>query len=193
MKIYTRGGDGGETGLFGGKRVPKDHVRVEAYGAVDELNAFLGLAVRALVDEPIVGKLSAIQQDLFSLGASLATPGAEEGDAPPAIPPVPEARVQEMEEWIDAATEEVPPLRSFIVPGGSSGAATLHVARTVCRRAERAVVRLREIEGADPVVLRYLNRLSDLLFCLARLENHRVGVGDVLWRKDSVPSRGEGA
>lgn len=186
MKIYTRGGDGGETGLFGGRRVSKDNVRVEAYGAVDELNAFLGMSVSALGDEELTGKLESVQQDLFNLGAFLATPGADEGRAPPPIPPVPEARVQEMERWIDAATEEVPPLRSFIVPGGSPGAAVLHAARTVCRRAERSVVRLREREGVDPVILQYLNRLSDLLFCLARLENHRAGIGDVLWKKDSV-------
>ena len=184
MKIYTRTGDGGETGLFGGGRVPKGHVRVEAYGTLDELNAALGLCMESVVDAEIRGWLCGIQQDLFSLGASLATPGSENGTARPATPPLPGERVGEIEAWIDKASEEIPPLRAFILPGGTSGAASLHFARTVCRRAERAVVRLKVAEGAHPVVLEYLNRLSDLLFSVARLENHRRGVEDVLWRKE---------
>jgi len=184
VKIYTRTGDGGDTGLFGGGRVPKAHVRVEAYGDVDELNAALGVAVAAVADEEIRGRLRSIQHDLFSLGASLATPGAEEGSARPATPPLPAARVEEMEAWIDAASDETPPLRSFILPGGTGGATALHLARTVCRRAERAVVRLALQEAADPVVVRYLNRLSDLLFALSRLENHRAGVTDTVWVKE---------
>jgi cob(I)alamin adenosyltransferase len=183
VKIYTRKGDGGETGLFGGGRVPKAHVRVDACGDVDELNAALGVARAVVADEEIRTRLSRIQNDLFSLGASLATPGAEDGSARPSTPPLPTARVQEMEGWIDAASGETPPLRNFILPGGSEGAATLHLARTICRRAERAVVRLSLREAADPVVLQYLNRLSDLLFALARLENHRAGVPDVVWNK----------
>ncbi len=181
MKIYTRTGDEGETGLFGGGRVSKAHLRVEAYGAVDELNAALALAVVALEDEEIRVHLVLVQQDLFALGASLATPGAESGASRPVIPPIPGERVGAMEDWIDAATEETPPLRSFILPGGTAGAAALHLARTVCRRAERAVVRLGQEDPVDPGVLRYLNSLSDLLFCLARLANHRAGLHDVLW------------
>ncbi|MFO8172816.1 MAG: cob(I)yrinic acid a,c-diamide adenosyltransferase [Longimicrobiales bacterium] len=184
MKIYTRSGDKGETGLFGGGRVPKSHVRVDAYGVVDELNATLGVAAATVADGEIGVRLQRVQQDLFNLGASLATPGAEDASAKPATPPLPVKRIQEMEAWIDAATEETPPLRAFILPGGSRGSAALHLSRTVCRRAERAVVRLSSEEPLDPDVIRYLNRLSDLLFSLARLENHRAGVSDVLWRKD---------
>jgi cob(I)alamin adenosyltransferase len=174
---------GGRPGSSGGGRVPKAHVRVEAYGDVDELNAALGMAVSAVADEEIRHRLSRIQNDLFSLGSSLATPGAEDGSARPATPPLPAGRIREMEDWIDAASDETPPLRSFILPGGTVGAAALHLARTICRRAERAVVRLTLQAEADPVVLTYLNRLSDLLFALARLENHRAGVPDMLWEK----------
>jgi cob(I)alamin adenosyltransferase len=184
MKIYTRTGDAGDTGLFGGGRVPKAHLRVEAYGSVDELNAFLGLSGQAVSDSEIQDRILRVQKDLFSLGASLATPGAEDGSAKVVTPRLPERRIGQMEGWIDEATGGVPELRSFILPGGTRGAALLHVARTVCRRAERAVVRLSQEEGVDPVVLVYLNRLSDLLFALARLENDRAGVPDVLWEAD---------
>ncbi|MFH1766062.1 MAG: cob(I)yrinic acid a,c-diamide adenosyltransferase [Gemmatimonadota bacterium] len=184
MKIYTRTGDGGYTGLFGGGRVPKAHPRVEAYGAVDELNAALGLSVEALADGEIREWLRRVQQDLFSLGASLATPGSEDGTARSEIPALPSRRIQQMEGWIDLATEETPELRRFILPGGTRGAVSLHLARTICRRAERAVVRLNQKEASDPVVVKYLNRLSDLLFALARLENFREGVPDVLWDQD---------
>jgi len=184
MKIYTRTGDEGDTGLFGGGRVAKAHLRVEAYGNVDELNAVLGWTREVVSDGGIKYRLLDVQNDLFNLGASLATPGAEDGSARVTTPPLPEHRIGEMEDWIDEATGAVPPLRNFILPGGSSGAAALHVARTVCRRAERAVVRLNLDEAVDPVVLRYLNRLSDLLFALARLENERAGVADVLWESD---------
>jgi len=186
MKIYTRTGDDGDTALFGGGRVPKSHIRVEAYGGVDELNAALGLVGSTVEDEGIRGKVERVQQDLFTLGSSLATPGSEDGSAKVVIPPLPLRRIEEMEDWIDAAGEETPPLTNFILPGGSQGAASLHLARTVCRRVERGVVRLASVESIDPVVLRYLNRLSDLLFALARLENHRGGVPDTLWQKDSV-------
>lgn len=184
MKIYTRSGDEGETGLIGGGRVSKSHIRVEAYGAVDELNAALGVAVAAVADEEIQANLERVQQDLFSLGSSLATPGAEDGSVKAVTPSLPLSRIQEMEGWIDGASDETPPLRSFIIPGGSEGASALHLARTVCRRAERAVVRLAGEEPTNAEVVRYLNRLSDLLFALARLENHRAGVPDVLWQKD---------
>ena len=184
MKIYTRTGDEGVTGLFGGERVSKAHLRVEAYGAVDELNAVLGLSVEAVRDEELRGWLGRIQQDLFSLGASLATPGADTGTARPVTPPLPASRVEEMEGWIDEAMGETPELKSFILPGGTPGAAALHMARTICRRAERDVVRLAGEESVDAFILTYLNRLSDLLFALARLENHRAGVPDVLWEKE---------
>jgi cob(I)alamin adenosyltransferase len=184
MKIYTRSGDEGETGLFGGGRVLKSHVRVAAYGAVDELNAALGMAVALQLHGEIGSNLTRVQEDLFSLGASLATPGAEHGSAKPTIPPLPLGRIQEMEGWIDSASQETSPLRNFILPGGTEGAAALHLARTICRRAERAVVRLGQEESIDAEVVRYLNRLSDLLFTYARLENHRRGISDVLWQKD---------
>lgn len=180
MKIYTRTGDEGETGLFGGGRVPKHHERVAAYGAVDELNAVLGQARLSVADAWIESRLDPIQHDLFAIGATLATP-SREGRAGPTTPQVPERRVREMEAWIDAAEEDLEPLRNFILPGGSPGASGLHVCRTVCRRAERAISRLGASEGVEAVVLRYLNRLSDLLFTLARLENARAGVPDVLW------------
>ena len=187
MKIYTRTGDDGETGLFAGGRVPKDDARVEAYGAVDELNSVLGLAVAAL---PAVGagevpsKLRLVQDDLFALGAALATPAPEDGGrANDHLPPLPAARVAEMEAWMDEADRELEPLREFILPGGTEAAARLHLARTVCRRAERRVVSLSRMAHLDPVIVRYLNRLSDLLFTLARLANSRGGVGDVKWRR----------
>lgn len=188
MKIYTRGGDQGETGLFGGRRVPKSHLRVDAYGTVDELSAALGMAVQAVADSEITRRIQIVQQDLFRLGASLATPEPEEGEkrTRPETPPLPAERIRQMEEWIDAATEETPALREFILPGGSQGAAALHLSRTICRRAERKTVLLGAHERIDPEVVRYLNRLSDLLFCLARLENHRAGIPDVPWRRDDI-------
>jgi len=183
MKIYTRSGDQGETGLFGGGRVPKSHIRVEAYGAVDELNAALGMALALDLDVEIASHLTRVQHDLFSIGASLATPGSEDRSTRSATPPLPLARIQEMEGWIDASAQETPPLKSFILPGGTREAAALHLARTICRRAERAVVRLGQEEPIDVEVVRYLNRLSDLLFSHARLQNHRNGGMDVIWRK----------
>ena len=181
MKIYTRTGDLGETGLFGGGRVAKDHVRVEAYGAVDELSSFLGLALREL-DDDMAGRLRPLQGDLLSIGASLATPTEEEGGRAGAhIPPLPAERIAEMEGWMDRAEEELEPLREFILPGGTEAAARLHVARTVCRRAERRVVALAHLARVDPTVVQYLNRLSDLLFTYARLANRRAGVADEKW------------
>lgn len=185
MKIYTRTGDRGETGLFGGGRVPKDHVRVEAYGEVDELNSLLGVVVVALenaVEEEIAGRLRQIQADLFTLGAHLATPRADEGGRANAhVPELPAERIAEMERWIDAAEEELEPLRNFILPGGSQAAALLHLARTVCRRAERRVVELAHEAQVEEEVIVYLNRLSDLLFTLARLANRRAGLHDIPW------------
>jgi cob(I)alamin adenosyltransferase len=183
MSIYTRGGDSGETGLFGGGRVPKTHPRVAAYGAVDELNSLMGWAITRTTTETVRDRLRTLQHDLFALGAELATPSPAEGRTRPSTPGVPAARVIEMERWIDEAETTLPPLREFILPGGSEGAAALHVARTVCRRAEREVVALGRSEALDPMVLTYLNRLSDLLFTFARLENHGLGADDAVWRK----------
>lgn len=185
MKIYTRTGDRGETGLFGGGRVAKDHHRVEAYGAVDELNAVIGLvvaALRAAGEDGIAARLELVQADLFTLGAHLATPSAEDGGRATAhVPDLPSTRVAEMEGWIDEAEGELEPLRTFILPGGVESATRLHLARTVCRRAERRVITLaREVRLDDAVVV-YLNRLSDLLFTLARLANRRAGASDVPW------------
>jgi len=189
MKIYTRTGDDGETALFGGGRVPKDHLRVEAYGTVDELNAALGRAVREVEVAESRERLGLLQHDLFAIGSHLATPPPAEGRRAPELPPLPEPRIEEMEAWMDAAETELPPLRAFILPGGSEGAAELHLARTICRRAERSLLPLlRDGAGAvEPGVsfaLRYLNRLSDLLFVLARLENVRTGVVEVEWKKE---------
>ena len=183
MKIYTRGGDGGETSLFGGARVGKGHVRVEALGAVDELNATIGWAATPLTDPPTREGLEAVQHDLFAIGAELAPPPAREGRARPATPGMASGRTAELEAWIDEVVAEVPELRAFVIPGGSPAGAALHLARTVCRRAERAVVRLTELDDVDDAVMAYLNRLSDLLFTLARRENHRQGAGDIEWVK----------
>jgi cob(I)alamin adenosyltransferase len=185
MKIYTRTGDGGETSLFGSGRVPKDHPRVDAYGTVDELNACLGRALLTILVEGSRRRLALVQHDLFVLGSHLATLPPRERRRPPELPPLPEDRVADMERWMDEADRHLPRLQTFVLPGGSRGASELHVARTVCRRAERDVVRLVTLEdlGAEFAV-RYLNRLSDLLFVLARLENLETGVGDVPWVKE---------
>ncbi len=197
MKIYTRTGDSGGTALFGGGRVAKDHPRVNAYGTVDELNSFLG---RALVDLEVSASrewLGRIQHDLFVLGSHLATPAPRSGRPRPELPPVPEGRVEEMEAWMDSAEEELEPLRAFILPGGTAGAAGLHICRTVCRRAEREVVGLiHQGEGSEEELawmIRFLNRLSDLFFVLARLENARSGEGDVQWKKASDAGGAEAA
>lgn len=183
-RIYTRTGDRGETGLFGGGRVEKDHPRVEAYGAVDELNAVIGSALVGSSDEQVSEILSTVQRDLFALGARLATPEPQPGRKQPALPPLPRDRISAMEGWIDGAEEELPPLRAFILPGGSAAGAALHLARTVCRRAERRVVKLAGEEDVDDDVVVYLNRLSDLLFMLARLVNHRAGAEEVEWHPE---------
>lgn len=180
-RIYTRTGDDGETGLFGGGRVPKSHHRVAAYGTLDELNAAIGWAVALLEDQETIARLTVVQSDLFSLGAHLATPaGARTRDH---LPPLPEQRVEELEQWIDRAEQALDPLESFILPGGGEAGAALHFARTVCRRAERMVVRLAGEEAIDPAITVYLNRLSDLLFVWARLANHRAGVPERPWRQ----------
>ncbi|MBI4409954.1 MAG: cob(I)yrinic acid a,c-diamide adenosyltransferase [Gemmatimonadetes bacterium] len=179
--IYTRTGDAGETGLFGGGRVPKAHPRVEAYGEVDELNAALGWVAAVTDDAELRSRLARIQADLFAIGAHLATPDAAPGRKRPELPPLPEERVPEFERWIDEATSQLPELRVFILPGGSPAGAALHLARTICRRAERRVVALARAEAVQPSVLAYLNRLSDLLFVLARVANRRAGVDEITW------------
>ena len=181
MKIYTRTGDAGDTGLFGGGRVAKDDPRVEAYGDVDELNAVLGMA-RAVEPMPRIDEvLVPVQRDLFAIGALLATPDREKMAQHLAKARIDEARITELEQAIDDADAELEPLRAFILPGGTPKSASLHVARTVCRRAERRVVTLqRDVELPELTVI-YLNRLSDLLFTLARLANRRSGAGEVTW------------
>jgi len=181
MKIYTRTGDRGETGLFGGGRVPKDHPRVAAYGDVDELNSTIGLVRATAPTEWFDELLAGIQRDLFSIGGHLATPDPARVQAALAKAELSEARVQAFEAEIDAADRELPPLRAFVLPAGAPKAAALHLARTVCRRAERNVVHLSHEAPVPELFIVYLNRLSDLLFTLARLANHRAGLGDVTW------------
>jgi cob(I)alamin adenosyltransferase len=180
MKIYTKTGDEGETSLFGGMRVPKDDLRVRAYGEVDELNAALGLA---MAFEPSDSALASIQTDLFTIGAELATPdpaklakalnrsGAAIGGS----------GVAALENMIDHHEAKLKPLKNFILPGGTPKAAALHLARTICRRAERTVVALSHVEKINPTIVHYLNRLSDLLFVLARATNAQAGKPDVPW------------
>ncbi len=181
IRIYTRTGDRGETALFGGGRVPKDHPRVAAYGDVDELNATIGVARAAAPGMREDDLLEAIQRDLFSIGGQLATPDPGKVAATIAKAELHHGRIAEMEAAIDAGDEELPPLRAFILPGGTPAAAAFHVARTVCRRAERSLVTLAGMADVPAEFVAYLNRLSDLLFALARLANHRAGVADRTW------------
>lgn len=179
MKIYTRTGDRGDTGLFGGARVSKASKRVAAYGTVDELNAALGLARAHGLSASIDAVLALLQVELFTLGAELATvPGKEESLG---IALLGEAHIHALEKLIDESEAVLDPLKNFVLPGGDLGASALHLARTVCRRAEREVVELRQIEPVREEVVVYLNRISDLLFSLARGQNKASGRGDVLW------------
>ena len=211
MKLYTRRGDGGTTDLFGGRRVAKDDLRVEAYGSVDELNSFIGLALcgcRA-ESEMLAGVLSQTQNRLFDLGAELASPDAPvaqagapadnsagtgkspEGPSPASsrgvVHRVAPKQIEELEDQIDAACSLLPELRQFILPGGSELSARLHVARCVCRRAERLCVALAAREPLNPNVVIYLNRLSDLLFAMARVANLIECADDVPWQKSAEP------
>jgi cob(I)alamin adenosyltransferase len=181
MRIYTRTGDDGDTGLFGGGRVAKDDPRVDAYGEVDELNAVIGwaLAVEAMLR--IDDVLLPVQRDLFSLGAILATPDPDKMHEQLHKARIDEERISELERAIDAGEAELEPLRAFILPGGTPKSAALHVARTVCRRAERRVVHLQQTVALPPLATIYLNRLSDLLFVLARVANRRAGAAELTW------------
>jgi cob(I)alamin adenosyltransferase len=180
VKIYTKGGDTGETGLIDGSRVPKDDGRVAAYGDVDELSAAIGLARAHAGDDAVRSLLHQIQKDLFALGAQLADPQALIGSRKSKAA-VAASHVEALERAIDVRQAALPPLQAFILPGGAADAAFLHLARTVCRRGERAVVSLARREKVDPLVVAYLNRLSDLLFVLAREANHRAGEAEERW------------
>jgi len=181
MKIYTKTGDSGDTGLFGGPRVRKDCPRIEAYGTVDELNAVLGLARCEPLALDFDALLARIQNDLFDVGAELATPEAQTKQ----VPTIGATHITALETAIDHWEAVLTPLRQFILPGGSRAAAQLHVARTVCRRAERRVVTLAASETVSHALFVYLNRLSDLLFVLARAANHLGGQPDVPWQKST--------
>jgi len=178
-RIYTRGGDDGSTSLGGGRRTPKDALRVATYGTVDELNAALGAALSVGLVPRVAEELRRVQNELLHLGADLCTP--EEDKARYPVPVLEARHVEALERTMDALSAELGPLQNFVLPGGSPGAALLHVARTVCRRAEREAVALAREEPVGPQVVPYLNRLSDALFVLARWENRERGVAEPLW------------
>ena len=178
-KIYTKTGDDGTTRLGGGQQVDKDHLRIETYGTVDELNSHMGLAVSAGLDSGLAASVTRIQNELFNLGSDLCI--LEEDKKKMPVPVIEPRHVEALEQEIARCSAETGPLTNFILPGGSPAAAHLHVARTVCRRAERLLVALGKQETINPATLHYLNRLSDLLFAMARSENARKGVTDTLW------------
>jgi cob(I)alamin adenosyltransferase len=177
MKIYTKTGDKGETGLWGGGRVGKDDIRIDAYGTVDECNAVLGIARSCEIDGKLDEMLAIVQNLLFVVGSDLATPA----DIEPAIPRIGESDVTRLEKWIDQLEDDLPKLKNFIVPGGTPAAAHLHHARTVCRRAERLTVALCRDNETGSEAKKFLNRLSDFLFVAARTANHRAGIEDLPW------------
>ena len=191
-RIYTRGGDKGQTGLVGGQRVSKSSLRIECFGAIDECSSAIGLARHALQDDTKqhqrVGQLDAwlawTQDVLFDLGSDLATPPQKRGDQTPCIQP---RDVEALESAIDTAETSLAPLDTFILPGGSLTGGFLHLARAICRRAERQIVRLSEVETVEPVVLQYVNRLSDALFVWARWVNDARGSAEHRWRQSSPP------
>lgn len=184
-KLYTRIGDAGDTALFGGRRVPKDHVRVEAYGTVDELNSALGLAVSFIRQRKIVDALHHIQNELFNIGAELASDErAKRGNKAASSFHLDPEKTQWIERLIDDYDARVPPLRTFILPSGPASATSLHLARTICRRAERHVVSLARAESVNPAILAYLNRLCDLLFVLARYLNKAARRRELTWEHD---------
>lgn len=177
-KIYTRTGDEGHTSLGDGTRVPKTDARIEAYGTVDELNSAIGLVLCAGLPENVRRWLDRVQNELFDLGADLSVPDGSEGERLRVV----QEQVDGLEAVCDVANDELEPLKSFVLPGGTEQAARLHIARTVCRRAERRVAELAASERVNPLVLAYLNRLSDLLFILARAANAAAGQGEPLWK-----------
>ena len=179
MKIYTRTGDGGETALFDGTRVPKSDLRVAAYGEVDEVNAWLGLVRAVALDGDLTAMVVRIQRDLLALGSRLADPARRIAERVTKVA-ISANDIERLESWIDALEAEVPPLRRFILAGGTPAGASLHVARTTCRRAERAMVALGE-SAVPPELLTYVNRLSDLLFVMARVVNHRAALPEEEW------------
>lgn len=183
MRIYTRTGDGGETGLFSGKRVGKDDLRVEAYGAVDEINNYIGLLRAESLPVEVDRVLADVQRDLFAVGADLATPA--DGRKADRVARIDDGHVKKLEAAIDEWDGQLPPLRSFILPAGPRAAALAHVARGVTRTAERRVVALSRVESVTPGVVRYLNRLSDLLFVLARFVTNKMGLQDEPWHPEA--------
>ncbi|MCZ6836207.1 MAG: cob(I)yrinic acid a,c-diamide adenosyltransferase [Planctomycetota bacterium] len=194
MKLYTKTGDDGSTGLFGGDRVPKDHPRVETYGTIDELNASLGCAEVANDPQHELGKQFAVifrtlQSRLFDLGADLATPEANKHEAK--IARIEQGQIDELEQWIDSIEAGNDPMTNFILPGGTELASRLHLARTIGRRAERNLVSLTRVAKINPLSVIYLNRLSDLLFAMARRANKEAGIEDVPWIPGSSDSKSE--
>lgn len=180
MKIYTKKGDSGETSLFGGKRVLKSTERIEAYGNVDELNSFVGLAASYDLSEKGTEYLRKVQELLFILGADLATPPSSKTR----IDRISEENVQFLEDAIDELEEDLETLKNFVLPGGAQAGATLHVARTICRRAERAAVACQEVDEISDLCIKFLNRLSDFLFVMARYENKKAGVREETWKPE---------
>jgi len=178
MKIYTKTGDKGTTALFGGARLPKNHIRIEAYGTVDELNSFIGLVRDHLTKEELRGELKAIQETLFTIGSHLAADPSKENLWIPEINPT---EIELLEKGIDRMEESLEPLKNFILPGGHPVVSHCHVVRCVCRRAERNVVALSEIETIAPILIQYLNRLSDYFFVLARFVGKELGAEEVVW------------
>lgn len=178
-RVYTRAGDDGTTALVGGQRVPKDSPRIDAYGTVDELNSTIGLVLAFDPVEALVDPLTTVQQVLFNLGSRLALDPSDSDRIQ--LPPIEEHHVRTLEGWIDAWNDELPALKSFVLPGGHPAAAHLHLARTVCRRAEREVLHLSRQEQVEPLVIAYLNRLSDLFFVASRYQNHVAGATETLW------------
>jgi len=184
MKIYTKTGDKGETGLFGGERVSKNSPRINAYGTVDELNSFIGFTITEVKDEKVKKGLNEIQNKLFTVGTDLATPDTEKNKKLK-IKRTPPEYAAEMENLIDTYTEKLEELRNFILPGGSKGAALLHICRTICRRAEREVVVLNDKAKIGKNIIIFLNRLSDLFFVLSRYENKISNIPDIIWNSKS--------
>jgi cob(I)alamin adenosyltransferase len=186
-RVYTRRGDTGQTSLAGGQRLPKNDLRIEAYGTVDELNSFIGLARESARELPELDRiLRRVQHELFNLGSILATLPE---DVHPKQARITAAESEQLEREIDRMNEGLPPLRSFVLPGGSRINAELHICRTVCRRAERVIVALAATTGVDEAILKYLNRLSDALFVWSRWANHQLGVPETLWEPNQAASQ----